>query len=166
MLNQQLADTLDLYSQAHLHTQFVVVLIIWHSVDEMHNGMDDTENAQPLDWRERRRLRAWELHKQCWSQRRIAAELGVTQGAVYQWLKRVREKGSIDALRHHPAPGRHTALTDSQIKEIPACLLVAHKPLDSEAGFWSVVPPAHIYRLLQKYYPDWRGVKKDRSTNK
>ena len=122
MLNQQLADTLDLYSQAHLHTQFVVVLIIWHLVDETHNGMDDTENAQPLDWRERRRLRAWELHKQGWSQRSIAAELGVTQGAVYQWLKRVREKGSIDALRHHPAPGRHTALTDSQIKEIPALL--------------------------------------------
>ena len=45
----------------------------------------------PLDWQEIRQLRAWELHQQGWSQRQIAAELGVTQGAVSQWLMRVRD---------------------------------------------------------------------------
>ena len=163
-----------------LHTQFVVVLIVRHMVDETHNGMDDAENAEPLDWRERRRLRAWELHEQGWSQRRIAAELGVTQGAIYQWLKRVREKGSIEALRHHPAPGRRTALTDSQIKEIPALLARGPQAFGFRSSKWTYAQiatvlkqvfgvsyhSAHICRLLQKYYPDWRGAKKGRAINK
>ena len=62
---------------------------------------------QPPDWRESRRLQAWELHQQGWSQRRIAEALGVTQGAVSQWLKQARE-GGAGALRHNPATGRRT----------------------------------------------------------
>jgi transcriptional regulator with XRE-family HTH domain len=34
-----------------------------------------------------------------WKQKDIAEALGVTKGAVSQWLKRARE-GGIDALRH------------------------------------------------------------------
>ena len=40
------------------------------------------------DWREGRRVRAYELKEQGWSQRAIAAALGVSEGAVSQWLKR------------------------------------------------------------------------------
>ncbi len=43
---------------------------------------------EPVDWREGRRLRAWELHQQGWKQTTIAEALGVTQGAVSQWVKR------------------------------------------------------------------------------
>jgi transcriptional regulator with XRE-family HTH domain len=49
--------------------------------------------AVPQDWREGRRLRAWELKQQGWSQRLIAAALGVTPGAISQWMTRVREDG-------------------------------------------------------------------------
>jgi predicted transcriptional regulator len=40
---------------------------------------------KPTDWREGRRLRAWELQQQGWKQKDIAAALGVTPGAVSQW---------------------------------------------------------------------------------
>ena len=60
-----------------------------------------TNNTQ-LDWREGRRRRAWELKQQGWKQTAIAAALGITPGAVSQWLKRAREDG-VDALRRHPA---------------------------------------------------------------
>lgn len=38
----------------------------------------------PKDWREGRKLRAWELYQQNWKQKDIAAALGVTEGAVSQ----------------------------------------------------------------------------------
>ena len=53
------------------------------------------------NWREYRRFQAWELKQQGWSQTRIAKALGVTDGAVSQWLKRVREDG-VAALRTSP----------------------------------------------------------------
>jgi len=45
-----------------------------------------------LDWREGRRRRAWELKQQRWKQQDVAAALGVTPGAVSQWLKRGRAR--------------------------------------------------------------------------
>ena len=41
---------------------------------------------QPLGWRAGRRKRAFELHAQGWSQRRIAQALGTSQAAVSRWL--------------------------------------------------------------------------------
>ena len=58
----------------------------------------NTKSTPPADWREGRRLRAWELHEQGWSQTSIAQALGVTQGAVSQWLKRA-QAGRSTALR-------------------------------------------------------------------
>ena len=77
-----------------------------------------TKTAQ-LDWREGRRRRAWELKQQGWKQQEIAAALGVTPGAVSQWLK--RERG-VAGLRRHPAPGRQPRLTADQLAPIPALL--------------------------------------------
>jgi transposase len=74
-----------------------------------------------LDWREGRRQRAWELKEQGWKQQDIAAALGVTAGAVSQWLKRGREQG-MEGLRRHPAPGRQPRLTAEQLAQIPVLL--------------------------------------------
>jgi transposase len=74
-----------------------------------------------LDWREGRRRRAWELKQLGWKQRAIAAALGVTPGAVSQWLKRAREEG-VEALRRHPAPGPQPKLTAEQLAQLPALL--------------------------------------------
>jgi predicted transcriptional regulator len=48
-----------------------------------------------LDWREGRRRRAWELKEAGWKQQDIAAALGVTPGAVSQWLSRARQRGVL-----------------------------------------------------------------------
>jgi hypothetical protein len=50
--------------------------------------------SPPRDWREARRFRAWELKRQGWQQRTIAAALGVTPGAVSQWLRRAADRGA------------------------------------------------------------------------
>jgi hypothetical protein len=65
--------------------------------------------APPADWLEGRRLRAWELHEAGWTGQKIAAALGVTPGAVSQWLRRAREGGGREALRKRPVPGPHEA---------------------------------------------------------
>ena len=79
-----------------------------------------TKTAQ-LDWRDGRRRRAWELKQHGWKQQDIAAALGVTPGAVSQWLKRGREQG-MEGLRRHPAPGPTPQLTVAQVAQLPALL--------------------------------------------
>ena len=61
--------------------------------------------AVPFAAREARRLQAWKLHQQGWSQRAIADLLAVNAGSVSRWLKRVRQAGSDRALNRRPAPG-------------------------------------------------------------
>jgi transposase len=53
------------------------------------------------------------LHEQGWRGKAIAAALGVTAGAVSQWLKRART-GGREALRSHPPPGPTPKLTEAQ----------------------------------------------------
>jgi transposase len=64
-----------------------------------------------------RRLRAWALHQVGWSGRAIAQALGVTPGAVSQWLKRARE-GGAPALVHRMPPGPPSKLTAEQKAEL------------------------------------------------
>ena len=68
-----------------------------------------------------RRLRAWALAQEGWSGRAIAQALGVTPGAVSQWLKRARE-GGAQALVHRMPPGPPSKLTVEQKRQL-VCLL-------------------------------------------
>ena len=83
--------------------------------------MITTSNAPPHDWREARRLQAWSLHKQGWKQRTIAQTLGVSEGAVSQWLSRGRQAG-VAGLRRVPAPGAPPRLDDDQRNQLLALL--------------------------------------------
>ena len=83
--------------------------------------MSHQPDRPPTDWREGRRLRAWELAEQGWKQKDIAAALGVTQGAVSHWLSRARAEGPT-ALRQQPPPGRQPRLTADQRAQIPDLL--------------------------------------------
>ncbi len=69
--------------------------------------------TKPTEYREYRRLRAYDLKQQGWKQKDIAVALGVTEGAVSQWLKRAREGGQA-ALRRHPPPGATPRLRPEQ----------------------------------------------------
>src|SRR5258708_39110891 len=74
------------------------------------------------DWREERRKRAWALKEQGWMQKDIAVALGVSEGAVSQWLRRGREGGGIEALARHPGPGGGARLSAEERAEIPGLL--------------------------------------------
>jgi transposase len=75
--------------------------------------MEKTLSSQATNWREGRRFRAWELPQKGWKQQEIAEALGVTQGAVSQWLKRARA-GGVEGLRHRPPPGAMPRLSSAQ----------------------------------------------------
>jgi transposase len=76
--------------------------------------MRKTLSSRATDWREGRRLRAFELKEEGWSQKQIAQALGVSKGAVSQWMKRARDGGGVEALRHVSPPGAIPRLTDNQ----------------------------------------------------
>jgi predicted transcriptional regulator len=57
--------------------------------------MDNSLSKEATDWREGRRLRAFELKQEGWSQQQIADVLGVSKGAVSQWMKRARHGGIL-----------------------------------------------------------------------
>jgi transposase len=126
--------------------------------------MTTTRKVPAVDWREGRRLRAWDLHQLGWTQRRIAEALGVTQGAVSQWLKRARQGGGLDALRRRPPPGRRALLSDDQRGQIGALLARGAEAFGFRGDIWTTprvaavlkrvfgvkYHPAHISRLLRR----------------
>jgi len=70
------------------------------------------------DWREWRRLHAWELFQLGWGVRRIALALAVSPAAVSRWLATTRHDGPA-ALRARPRPGTTPKLTAAQKGLIP-----------------------------------------------
>jgi transposase len=124
--------------------------------------MDET--TAPRDWREGRRLRAWELHEAGWSGARIAEALGVTPGAVSQWLRRAREGEGREALRTRPRPGKRPRLTAEQRAQIPALLTRGAEAHGFIGDLWTTgrvatvikracgvgYHPAHVSRLLRR----------------
>ena len=78
-------------------------------------------SQSPTNGTEARRLQAWQLRQKGWSQSQIAEALGVSQGAVSQWMKRARE-GGAEALRHRPPPGAPRRLSAEQLAQLPTLL--------------------------------------------
>lgn len=115
-----------------------------------------------LDWLEGRRRRAWELKQQGWKQQDIAAALGVTKGAVSQWLRRARE-GGVEALRRPPAKGPTPKLTAEQLAQLPDLLAPGAEAYGYRGQVWTTkrvaeviwrtfgvsYHPAHVSRLLR-----------------
>lgn len=128
----------------------------------MKGGMKKTNIPLPKDWREGRRLRAWELYEQGWSQRKIAEALGVTEGAVSQWINRGKAQGP-EALRHHPSPGAPPKLTPEQRAQLPALLAKGAEAYGFRGQVWTAervalvikrefgvsYHPTHCSRLLK-----------------
>jgi transposase len=83
--------------------------------------MTQKQRSAPIDWREGRRIRAWELHQQGWKQKAIAGALGVSPGAVSQWLKRGRD-GGVERLHRQPPPGAKPRLSADQLVELQGLL--------------------------------------------
>src|SRR5665647_975546 len=77
-----------------------------------------SSNSQPHEWKEWRRMRAWDLAQLGWKQRDIAVALDASEGAVSRWIAAAR-RGGPEALRSHPAPGPLGKLTPAQLRLIP-----------------------------------------------
>jgi transposase len=125
--------------------------------------MEKEPSTQPRDWREARRLRAWELKQKGWKQKDIAEALGVSDGAVSQWLTRAREGGS-EALRSNPAPGPTPKLTEEQLDKLPGLLAQGARHFGFREEVWTqprvawliqreygvTYHPAHVGRILKR----------------
>ena len=110
--------------------------------------------ASSTDVKEWRRLRAWELHQQEWTGRAIATALGVTPGAVSQWLKRGREQG-VAALWRRPPPGATPKLTAEQRAQVPALLARGAEAFGFVGDVWTTKRVATIIRreFGVRYHP-------------
>jgi transposase len=91
---------------------------------------------KPTDWREGRRLRAWALHQQGWKQKAIAQALGVTRGAVSQWMTR-GDAGGIQALRNRKSPGAPRRLTTVQRDQLPTLLARGAEAFGFRGDIWT-----------------------------
>src|SRR5215210_4401550 len=116
------------------------------------------EGRAPSEWREGRRLRAWELKQQGWSQQAIAAALGVTAGAVSQWMRRVRE-GGVEALRRRVAPGPTPKLTDEQRDRLPGLLARGAEDFGFRGEVWTAKRVTTVIRreFGVRYHPNHVG---------
>src|ERR687889_209961 len=125
--------------------------------------MENTLSSEATNWREGRRLRALELKERGWKQTQIADALGVSEGAVSQWMKRAREEG-VQALRHKPPPGAPSRLSEDQRAKLPELLAQGAEVHGFRGEVWTCervaegiwrefgvrYHPAHVSRLLAK----------------
>lgn len=114
-------------------------------------------------WKEARRLQALELKQKGWKQTQIAEALGVTEGAVSQWVHMVDTQGAT-ALRARPHPGRPPALTREQKNLLPDLLSHGAEAYGFRGNVWTNARVAkviewewsigyhrsHVARLLQE----------------
>jgi transposase len=117
-----------------------------------------TAQQEPSDWREGRRLRAWELKQQDWSQQAIADALGVTPGAVSQWMRRARE-GGVEALRRRVAPGSPPKLTTEQRAQLPLLLAQGAEAFGFGGDVWTAKRVTTLIRreFGIRYHPNHVG---------
>lgn len=127
-------------------------------------SMSEKQQKQARTWSDGRRLRAWELAQAGWQQKNIAAALGVSEGAVSQWLKRAREEGPQALEQRRPGSGRKARLSQAQLERLPEILArgAVHYGFTGEVWTRSRVArviqqtfgvqytPRHVGRLLQQ----------------
>jgi transposase len=97
----------------------------------------------PRDWKEARRLQALELKQKGWTQKYIAEALGVTKGAVSQWMTLAEEQGE-DALLARPRPGAPPKLSEEQKRLIPEFLSHGAEAYGFRGDLWTCARVAKV----------------------
>jgi transposase len=103
-------------------------------------------NPTPHTWKEARRLQAWHLKQRGWPQRQSAEALGVSEGAVSQWMARARALGPA-ARRRRPPPGAPRRLSPGQLTRLPALLHRGPAAYGFRGELWTRTRVAAIIRL-------------------
>jgi transposase len=103
------------------------------------------------------------LKEQGCKQTHIADALGITEGAVSQWMKRATEEG-VQALRHKPPPGAPPRLSEDERARLPELVAQGAEAHGFRGEVWTCervaqviwrefgvrYHPAHVSRLLAK----------------
>lgn len=97
----------------------------------------ETQSSKSQNMREFRRLRAVELFESGMKQVDIARVLGVTKGAVSQWLSVYREKGP-DALRYRKIAKKPCRLSDEQKNELRDLLIQGPEHFGYAGNVWTL----------------------------
>lgn len=71
-----------------------------------------------------------------WKQKHVAEALGVSKGAVSQWVSRARE-GGIERLRHTKPPGAPARLTPEQRAHLPELLARGAESFGFKGDIWT-----------------------------
>lgn len=122
-----------------------------------------TTKRATTNWKEERRKRAWALHQEGWSQKKIAEVLGVTPGAVSQWIKRGLKEGA-DGLLHPKVPGRPSRLKPTERQHLKELLAQGAESFGFQGAVWTCARvakvierefgvhyhPAHVSRILDE----------------
>jgi transposase len=115
-----------------------------------------------ISWKEERRKRAWALYQTGWMQKDIAEALGVTQGAVSQWIKRGRAGGAA-GLTEQPKSGAPVRLSAADRQKLPGLLERGAESFGFRGELWTCARvgklierefgvryhPAHVSRILK-----------------
>jgi transposase len=107
------------------------------------------------DWREWRRLRAWDLAQLGWGVRPIARALGASPAAVSRWLAAARHDGP-GALRARPRPGAPPRLAPDQARLIADFLWHGPEAYGFRGELWTC---PRVGRVLREEF----GVRYSRS---
>ena len=103
------------------------------------------KEKQPQDWREVRRIQAWELKEAGWKPVRIAEALGVTRGAVSQWFK-TAETGGVEALRKRTDGGPKPGLSESDLKRVEQLLAQGAEAHGFRGEVWTRVRVGEVIK--------------------
>ena len=121
------------------------------------------QRTSSTGWKAQRRFRAYELKQQGWKQDDIASALGVSKGAVSQWLSRADQLG-WSALQARPHSGRPPELTVAQKQLLPDMLSHGAEAYGFRGDVWTcprigkviawewgiVYHRSHVARLLKE----------------
>jgi transposase len=120
-------------------------------------------NSSSTDWKEMRRIRAFELKHTGWAQYKIAEAFGVSEAAISQWVRMAEEQGD-QALRSCPHPGAPPRLQPTQLDLLPDFLSHGAEAYGFRGEVWTcarigkviewefgvVYHKAHVSRLMRK----------------
>ncbi len=113
-------------------------------------------------WKVERRKRAWALYQAGWEQGEIAEALGISPGAVSQWVKRARA-GGVAALETPHTSGRPAQLSAADLRRLVKLLARGAEAFGFRGAVWNNprvaqliqcefgvrYHPAHVSRILK-----------------
>jgi transposase len=115
--------------------------------------------SERSEWFYQRRLRAVQLYRDGWLQKDIATALGVTRGAISQWIKKA---GDADAeqlpqiLAIKKGPGRPKILGPEDIQTLKELIAQGAEACGFVGDFWTVGRVRTLARRELGISADWK----------